>query len=506
MDSKSIIIIIIIIIYHDMLSRGIPKILLRNKELELVTSFKYLGLHDTIDGAIENSIRERIIRMEYRFKQFQGRVLTNRKVDILPRLNVFKAIVLTNGLYACETWNYTSGDIARLERHYFRLLRDTLLMPKEDPTIHFVAVLDEAEKQKTYFMYPLECLIQRQQLKFLWKIMHLADTAIQKVILFGKIASGATGRRGGRKRTYLTCLSLALKNFSVTMQECKEMTQIDWEFLIDNQALETATRKWRGRPCALKPIDNFWAPSIKSRGKRKRVAIVEEDDEEDSPEEFIIEEVVHQEGTPLNTMPVASEGNEIGERVSNLYLQLVKQRSPRKRKYRRLRSSNRMDRSSESTQVFPDSPTARSDHNSSRHNSSISTPTKTARRNKKNQQAADEFIKKLYEEGKLIDDEVPVVEPQTHVNTGIQMDNGSVPRRNISLSAQEKYDAQKKRNFERHQKRKVAATTRRTPTAVTAAQVENLQVFIGNGGGTDNTNEHSIVWEHRAQLGQTRAD
>jgi hypothetical protein len=69
--------------------------------------------------------------------------------------------------------------------------------------------------------------LQRQQLKFLWKIMHLADTALQKMILFGKVASGATGRRGGRKRTYLTCLSLALKNFSVTMQECKDMTQID---------------------------------------------------------------------------------------------------------------------------------------------------------------------------------------------------------------------------------------------------------------------------------------
>ncbi len=79
---------------------------------------------------------------------------------------------------------------------------------------------------------------------------------------------------------------------------------------------------------------------------------------------------------------------------------------------------------------------------------------------------------------------VAVLEPQTHVNTGIQM----------AQSAQEKYDAQKKRNFERHQKRKV------TVTAVTA-RVENLQLFIGNDGGTDNTNEHSIVWKHRAQLG-----
>ena len=94
----------------------------------------------------------------------------------------------------------------------------------------------------------------------------------------------------------------------------------------------------------------------------------------------------------------------------------------------------------------------------------------------------------------MIDEEVAVVEPQTHVNTGIQVDNGSTNRRNIAQSAQEKYDAQKKRNFERHQKRKVAAT-RRVPTADTA-RVDNLQLFIGNDVGTDSTNKHSIVWEH----------
>ena len=79
----------------------IPKLSIRGKVLEVVPSFKYLGLHDTEDGSLENTVRSRIVRMEFsRFKQFQGRVLMNRHISIEARLNVFKTIVMTNGVYA----------------------------------------------------------------------------------------------------------------------------------------------------------------------------------------------------------------------------------------------------------------------------------------------------------------------------------------------------------------------------------------------------------------------
>ena len=261
-----------------------PKISIRGKLIDVVPSFKYLGLHDTEDGALENTVRARIIRMELRFKQFQGRVLMNRHVGIEARLNVFKTVVMTNGVYACETWNYTTNDIARIERHYFRLLRDVLLMSRSaDPATTFFSVMDYAAQQGIEEIFPMECLIQRQQLKFLWKIVHLEDTAIQKIVLFGKISSQYNGRKGGRRQTYVNCLKLALANFGVSMKECMEMTELDWEFLINNHALLEATAKWKAKPSALKTIDNFWAPGIQTRGKRKR--IVAEDDEDDGTED-----------------------------------------------------------------------------------------------------------------------------------------------------------------------------------------------------------------------------
>jgi hypothetical protein len=104
-----------------------PTIAIRGKLIEVVPRFKYLGLHDTEDGTLENTVRARIIRMEFRFKQFQGRVLRNCDISIEARLSVFKTVVMTNGVYACETWNYTTTDIARIERHYFRQRNRVLL-------------------------------------------------------------------------------------------------------------------------------------------------------------------------------------------------------------------------------------------------------------------------------------------------------------------------------------------------------------------------------------------
>ena len=61
-------------------------------------------------------------------------------------------------------------------------------------------------------------------------------------------------------------------------KECMEMTEVDWEFRINNQTLLEATAQWKAKPSALKTIDNFWGPRIQSRGKRKR--IIAEDDED----------------------------------------------------------------------------------------------------------------------------------------------------------------------------------------------------------------------------------
>jgi hypothetical protein len=85
---------------------------------------------------------------------------------------------------------------------------------------------------------------------------------------------------------------LALANFGVTMEECMEMSQLDWEFHINNRALLEATAKWRAKPSAFKPIDNFWAPGMQTRGKRKR--ILADDEVDDGTEDLLPPDVARQ--------------------------------------------------------------------------------------------------------------------------------------------------------------------------------------------------------------------
>jgi hypothetical protein len=83
----------------------VPVILIRGERIEVVPQFRYLGLLDTEDGALGVEIQARICRMKQRFKEFEGRVFCNGEVSTLPRMQVFKCMVLTNGIYASEVWN-----------------------------------------------------------------------------------------------------------------------------------------------------------------------------------------------------------------------------------------------------------------------------------------------------------------------------------------------------------------------------------------------------------------
>jgi hypothetical protein len=111
-------------ITDDAETPAIPVILIRGeKKIDVVPQFRYLGLMDQDDGALSVEIHARICRMKQRFKEFEGRIFCNGEVSTLPRMQVFKCMVLTNGMYASEVWNYTRTEIDKLEKHYFRLVR-----------------------------------------------------------------------------------------------------------------------------------------------------------------------------------------------------------------------------------------------------------------------------------------------------------------------------------------------------------------------------------------------
>ena len=218
----------------------VPSITIRGEKIEVLPHFKYLGLMDTEDGALGMEIQVRICRMKQRFKEFEGRSFCNQDIGTLARMQVFKCMVMTNGICACEVWNFKQVEIDRLEKHYFRLMRKTMFMRKYDTT--YREVLQTAREQGVINIYPLECYIQRQQFKFLWKLLHLEDTALQKIVLHGKMDPQYSRGRGGRKRTYKQYIKDALGAFHVIMEQCLQLEQREWDAIVEGTGLESSMR------------------------------------------------------------------------------------------------------------------------------------------------------------------------------------------------------------------------------------------------------------------------
>jgi hypothetical protein len=251
----------------------VPIIKVRGESsIEVVSHSRYLRAEDKDDGSLYVEIQARICRMKQRFKEFEGRVFCNNRISTLPRIQVFKCVIMTNGTRAYEAWNYTRAEIDRLEKLYFRLLRATLLMRKYDTT--YLQVMAQVKEEGVAKIYPIECFVQRQQLKFLWKVLHLKDEALQKIFLHGRLDQNLSIGRTGRKKTYKQCIIEALENFNDTMQQCLDSAKQDWTTLIEETGMNVAVHNWEKRAGAVKMIDVDWRATRRRPAKRKVTNVV----------------------------------------------------------------------------------------------------------------------------------------------------------------------------------------------------------------------------------------
>ena len=175
-------------------------------------------------------------------------------------------------------------------------MRRTLFLEKYDTT--YIAVLKAAQEQGVVILYPIECYVQRQQLKFMWKLLHLGDMSLQRIVLHGKLDPRYSQGRGGRQRTYKHCIKEAMENFNVTMEQCINMAQQEWDTVIEGAGIEAARQRWEVRPKASKPIDVDWRNSaVLGSGQKKRTSTkaaagaheIDGDREEDSERSSTLE-------------------------------------------------------------------------------------------------------------------------------------------------------------------------------------------------------------------------
>ena len=100
-----------------------PSIVVKGQHLVAVDKFTYLGSTLSRNVTIDNEVNNRIAKASAAFGRLKQQVWERRGIRTETKLKVYRAIVLTTLLYACETWTVYS-------RHVLQLNRFHLLGPK----------------------------------------------------------------------------------------------------------------------------------------------------------------------------------------------------------------------------------------------------------------------------------------------------------------------------------------------------------------------------------------
>ena len=312
------------------------------------------------------------------------------------------------------------------------------------------------------------------------------------------MANKGKQRRGGRKQTYISCLNLALSNFGVTMDDCGKMDQTDWDFLMDNEALVRAVERWRVQPRAKKPIDNFWAPQIRTRGKRKLRNISEDEvDGAGSGEETAVEQsTLLDQSIPMNTESIESNHQE------NISLQTSGNNTRgQRKKHKKLRKGDGSHYLVQSTQDFPTS-----GDSGTTTVIAISVDSAIAAKNDQpllgkpvteenriaNERAVENFMRRI--------DNLNMIGEENRIERRTTTVANSNPNQTVTS------DIRRYKNFQRKQRRAAEAERKNQHVARRGDATEPLQLFIGEATTVDRRPNAAadIIWEHRARLAQTR--
>ena len=100
--------------------------------LKPVTEFCYLGSILANDALIDKEVANRISRARTSFGRLYSRVWNQKGIWLQTKIKVYKAVVLTNLLYGCETWTCYRQHLRALDKFHQRHLRILLNIKWQD--------------------------------------------------------------------------------------------------------------------------------------------------------------------------------------------------------------------------------------------------------------------------------------------------------------------------------------------------------------------------------------
>ena len=172
----------------------ITNITIDNQPLEEVDQFPYLGSILTSTPTCKKDIENRIRAAHSAYGRLSYRVFNNHALTIGTKIMVFRAVVLSTLLYACEAWTLYRSDIKRLESFQQSKLRQILKIKWESRTTNNTVL-------KRASLTSVEATIMHHRLRWAGHVLRMDPSRLPKILLYSELADG-TRPRGAPKRRY----------------------------------------------------------------------------------------------------------------------------------------------------------------------------------------------------------------------------------------------------------------------------------------------------------------
>ncbi len=170
-----------------------PQVNINGVSLKPVSQFCYLGSTLSNDAQLDKEITNRVSKASSSYGMLSDRVWKQHGIKTLTKVSVYKAVVLSNLLFGCETWTCYRRHIKQLEQFHMRHLRAILKIKWQDK-ISNIEILERSRCSS------IEAMIISAQLRWVGHVVRMADDRIPKQLLYGELAQGKRSHGGQKKR------------------------------------------------------------------------------------------------------------------------------------------------------------------------------------------------------------------------------------------------------------------------------------------------------------------
>tara|TARA_B110001454_G_scaffold15635_1_gene14033 strand:+ start:278 stop:3463 length:3186 start_codon:yes stop_codon:yes gene_type:complete len=211
-------------------AQGPPSITVKEQELQTVKKFTYLGSTLSSDAQLDVEITNRIAKASTSFGRLRSTVWDRKGLNLKTKLKVYKAVVLTSLLYACETWTTYTRHEKVLNRFHINCLKKLLHVTWEDK-------IPDTEILERTGLQCIQTLLRKNRIRWAGHVTRMTDDRIPKQLLYCQLREGKRSV-GRQKKRFKDSLKESLKDFSIdpSSWEVKAQNRPTWRRLTNQGA------------------------------------------------------------------------------------------------------------------------------------------------------------------------------------------------------------------------------------------------------------------------------